>query len=682
MDIQARIDRLSRELLHHQYLYYVLAEPVISDAQYDQLFDELQGLEAAHPELAWENSPTRRVGSDLDNSFPEKAHTIPVLSLDKVYQEDALLEWMEKTCRAAGRELGFVVEEKIDGASIVLYYREGRLQHALTRGNGEVGNDVSANVRTIRQVPLAIEEGGELAVRGEIYLPRAEFAAFNAEFENKYANPRNLAAGSLRNLKSALVARVPLRLFCYEGFFAGDAPLSHLHALQRLQRAGFPLNRRLGFFCDDEARRRQAAEWFPAAVIGPRSEIPAFIAAGRENRAALPYEIDGLVVKVDELAVREELGVTAHHPRWAVAVKFDAPLAETELLDIQIQIGRNGRVSPVAVLKPVKLSGSSITRATLHNQDYIDLLELGIGDRVSISKRGDVIPAVEEVVEKDAEHPSIFRLPSECPFCRSLLVREGGHHFCRNEECPERRKRLLIHFAAKDQMDIDTLGEKTLSFLFDQGWVRDPADLYEFDFSRLLGQEGFKEKKVANIQGSIARSKSQPFARVLTALGLEGLGASAAQALLAGGFTDIERILEAAAREDEAAFAAIEGIGAVTAAQLIRHFRHPRHIELIGRLQGAGLCFQAEAAATPLTDERFRGQTWVITGTFAHFQPREKAAEEIRRRGGQVAAGISGKTTHLLLGAEPGSKLQKAQAMGVTLVDEAGFLALLDAPAS
>jgi DNA ligase (NAD+) len=675
MDPRKRMDFLARELLRHQHSYYVLNRPEISDGEYDRMMDELLLLEKRYPQFASPNSPSRRVGSDLDNSFPERKHSVPVLSLDKLYQPDEVKQWLLKTAAACGGGVGFAVEEKIDGASIVLYYERGELQYALTRGNGLSGNDVSDNVRTISQVPLRIDEPGTLAVRGEIFITRDDFARFNAGLPEKYANPRNLAAGSLRNLKSAQAARVPLKAFVYEGFFRREFSREHLEILHRLGELGFPVNPRLGFFSEDAGRRQRALRLFPEITVAPVEAVEEYLRGRAAARAQVPYDIDGLVVKVTETDVRQELGFTAHHPRWAMAYKFDSPQARSELLAVQVQVGRNGRVTPVAVLRPVLLSGSTVTRATLHNQDYIDMLELGVGDQVSISKRGDVIPAVEEVLEKSERHPSVYRLPERCPFCRSPLVREGAHHFCKNEECPERRRRALSYFCAKDQMDIDTLGEKTIAFLFEKGWLRRIPDIYRFDYRRLEGEEGYKEKKIARIRESVEKSKSQPFARVLAALGFEGVAAAVVAALIANGFDSVDKIIAAAAKGDWEAFAAIEGIGEATARLLVVHFSRPENLETIARLREAGLQFKAAAAAR--INDAFAGQVWVITGSFEKFSPRSLAAAEIAKRGGRVAESVSARTTHLLAGANAGSKLAKARELGIKIISEGDFLKLL-----
>jgi DNA ligase (NAD+) len=681
MDIKKRIEELSEELLRHQHLYYVKATPEISDLEYDKLFDELVELEKKYPQFASENSPTKRVGSDLDNTFPEKEHTIPVLSLDKEYTVEGLEKWMTKTITNAGRSIGFVVEEKIDGASIVLYYKNGKLEAALTRGNGVTGNDVIENIRTIEQIPLRIRETADIAVRGEIYIDISEFTRYNRTFDNKYANPRNLAAGSLRNIKSAVVARVPLKIFTYEGYFTPAVNSDHILILATLKENGFRINNNMGYFTDDNEKRSIIDEKLPEITTGGISELSAYVRRRLEERENLDYEIDGLVIKVNEIDVRDALGYTAHHPRWAVALKFDAPTGETRLTDIQVQIGRNGRVTPVGILEPVKIAGSTVSRATLHNQEYIEMLELGFGDFVSISKRGDIIPAVEKVLEKNPDNPTVFKFPQKCPFCESTLEKDGAHHFCKNRECPERRRRSIIYFAAKDQMDIDTLGWKTIVFLFDKGFIKDIPDLYTFDYNELLKEESFKEKKIANIKAGVENSRKQPFRKVLTALGFDGLGTSASADLIKNGFNSMDKIIETASRGNVEDFADIEGFGEITANLLIKHFTDSRNLALIEKLKKLGLNFQEEIPVEKETAELpFKDQVWVITGSFENFQPRSRAAEEIEKRGGKVASSVSSKTTHLLAGSAAGSKLKKARELNVAVIDEAQFLEMLNPP--
>ena len=671
------MESISRELLRHQYLYYVMAEPEISDLEYDRLFDELISLEKRYPEYASKNSPTKRIGSDLDNRFPEREHTIPVLSLDKEHNIDGLKKWVEKTIVNSKEDLSFVVEEKIDGASIVLYYKAGRLDSALTRGNGFVGNDVTDNIRTVRQIPLITDEVSDFAVRGEIYINKSAFENYNKEFDYKYSNPRNLAAGSLRNLKSSFVAKIPLNILIYEGHFRIPPANDHILILRKLRDLGFRINERTGFFSDKKEKISIVHEKFPKIIHGNINDLYEYVRDRIQGRERLSYEIDGLVVKVNEIKTWETLGFTAHHPRWALAFKFDSPTAQTVLIDIQIQVGRNGRVTPVAILKPIKIAGSTVARATLHNQEYIEMLELGIADLVSISKRGDIIPAVEEVLEKSTDNPTIFKFPENCPFCSTKLVKDGSHHFCKNRDCPERKKRSIAHFISKDQMDIDTLGWKTVTFLFDRGFISGIADIYTFDYDLLLNEEGFKEKKIENIKRSLERSKKKPFKKVLTALGFDGLGTAAAEELIKNGFDSVDKIIDTARKNDIEDFSSIEGFGEITAELLIKHFNDNRNLALIQKLQKVGLRFKEEIQEKSEISSVFKDQVWVITGSFEIFVPRSRAAEEIEKRGGKVSDSVSSKTTHLLKGSSPGSKLQKAKSLNVKVVDEDQFLEIL-----
>ena len=677
MDVKKRMEYLSKILLHHQHLYYVMTSPEISDLEYDRLFDELLSLEQQHPEMVHPNSPTRRIGSDLDNTFPEKAHILPILSLNKVYSTEDIEKWMNKINKDQTSSCSFVVEEKIDGASIVLYYKKGELESALTRGNGFVGNDVTENIRTIPQVPMILRDPIDLAVRGEVYIAKSDFAVYNRQFNNKYANPRNLAAGSMRNIKSSQVAQVPLRLILYEGYFLEEPPNGHIGILSKLNDYGFQISQNISFFSNDIGFSSYFSQHFSKNLCAPLNALSDYVSRKIKTRKDLDYEIDGLVIKINELEVREELGHTSHHPRWAMAFKFEAPSAMTTLLTIQIQVGRNGRVTPVAILKPVQIAGSMVSRATLHNQEYIIGLELGYGDIVSISKRGDIIPAVEEVIDKSPSNPSLFSFPQECPFCQTPLEKVGSHHFCQNRECPERNKRTLIHFAGKNQMDIDSLGEKTLSLLFDKGYVKNIADLYTFDYNLLLNEEGFKEKKINNIKVSIKKSLNQPFRKVLSALGIDGLGSVAVSDLVGNGYDSIEKIIRASQKNDPEIFSQIEGFGEKTSLQIISYFTDKENLGTIQRLKEAGLTLSEESIPDDSTSKIFKDQNWVITGSFESFIPRSEAADEIVKRGGKVVNSVSSKTTFVLSGSSPGSKLQKARDLGIPIIDETTFIRML-----
>jgi DNA ligase (NAD+) len=440
---------------------------------------------------------------------------------------------------------------------------------------------------------------------------------------------------------------------------------------------GFKCNPRTGLFAEpeDQAGLR---ERHPRWRIGGFEELEGYLAQSRRERIGLPYDIDGLVVKVNELPAREALGFTGHHPRWALAFKFEAPEAESAVERIEVQVGRTGRITPVARVRPVKLSGSTIANATLHNQDYVDLLELAIGDRVSISKRGDVIPAVERVIEKNELGHSTWKMPAACPSCRTSLVIQGAHHFCPNPDCPDQVRGRLRFFVARDQMDMEGVGPETLETLIRQGLVKDVQDLYTFDPGALLSLPGFGEKKVELIRAGIAASKGRPYRRVLVALGIPELGQKAVELLVDAGYRDIDSLLELADRGDPAPLLEIHGIGERTAETLLAELSRPEARRRIRDLRRAGLNFREEASASgPAKAGPFSGQTWCVTGSFQRFKPRELAMEEVKKRGGKVSASVTGKTTHLLSGENPGSKLDKARELGIRIVEEAEFLRLL-----
>ena len=677
---EARYTELVTLLHRHDHAYYVLAQPTVSDQEYDRLFDELLRLEREHPELLQPDSPTARVGSDLSRELPEVAHTVPVLSLDKAYTAAEVQAWMEKTSAAAGQPLSFTVEEKIDGSAIVLYYVAGRLTRAVTRGNGVVGNDVTANVRTIRTVPLRLPEPREVAVRGEIFLPLTEFARLNADSEVTYANPRNFAAGAVRRVKSRDVAAIPLRLLAYEGTFATDPPADHATAMDRLQALGFPVNRSNRLLVPaerQEAERGRHPAWTVAAV----EELPAVLQEAGVRRGSLDYEIDGVVIKVDALATRAALGVTGHHPRWARAFKFDAPQGETTVQAIGVQVGRTGRITPVARVAPVMIAGTTVANVTLHNQDYVDTLELAVGDRVAVSKRGDVIPAVERVLDKNEQGNTTWRLPDRCPTCDTELVLIGAHHFCPDQQCRDQVRGRIRFFAARGQMDIDHLGSETLDRLIDAGVLKDVDDIFTFDVDRLQEWEGFGERKVALLKEGIERSRGRPFRTVLPALGMPEIGPKATELLIDAGYHDIDRLLKVARAGDPEPLTAIDGIGERTATGIIAQLTDGANRRRIGELRLAGLRFAADPPAPrPAAADTgpFAGQSWCVTGSFARFRPRDLAAQAIEERGGRVTAGVTSRTSHLLAGRAAGSKLGKAQRLGVTVVSEEEFLRLLE----
>ena len=669
---EREISDLSELLRRYEIEYHIEGRPSVSDAEYDRLFDRLLFLESQFPSLILPNSPTARVGSDLNNDLPEARHTIPVLSLDKTYAASETLSWLLKTAKQAETSVSFVVEEKIDGVSIVLYYERGLLTRAVTRGNGSVGNDVTANVRTIRTVPLRLSRQVDIAVRGEIYIPLDSFQTLNKTMETPYANPRNLAAGSIRRIKSAEVSPIPLTMFAYEGFFAGAE--NHLQVLSDLSELGFRVNSNIGFFSDTG----ETAEADMAVLLsGNYSAIEEYIAGYDQIRKKLTYEIDGLVIKVNEISQRDILGYTGHHPRWEIAYKFESPEGKTKVNSIDVQVGRTGRITPVARVMPVQIGGSTVSNVTLHNQDYINILELGVGDTVAISKRGDVIPAVERVVEKNEEGNTTWRIPQSCPSCDTELVLRGAHHFCANRECPDQVKGRLFYFVGRSQMDIDNLGSETIEVLLREGLVKNIQDIYTCDYDLLEELTGFGEKKINLIKEGVKKSLSQPFHRVLPSLGLPELGPKVTELLLDAGYRDIESLYAMVDQEDSQVVTEIAGIGEKTAAIIFRELLDPEVRKTISALRQRGLNFRETEESQERLPRLFENQVWCVTGSFEHFKPRSLATDEVKKRGGQITSQISGQTTHLLAGIGAGSKLVRAGELGIPVVTESDFIDLI-----
>ena len=683
MDKAKRAAELRALLSEYQKSYYVEGRPQVSDLEYDRLFDELSRLEEEDPSLKTPDSLTQRVGSDLSADFPEVEHTIPVLSLDKAYSSEEIFSWISKTIKNTGENLSFVLEEKIDGFSVVLYYEKGLLVRAVTRGNGFVGNDVTANAKTIHTIPLKLTEPVDIAVRGEIYLPKADFEKINDTLEEPYANPRNLAAGTIRRNKSSETARVPLSIFVYEGFWSEPTGFTdHIQILSKLKALGFTVDPHLTYFCKTQEAAQAGLE---AAGLeggtGSFDDIPSVILDATAKRKSLPYEIDGLVVKVNELSTREQLGYTEHHPRWAIAYKFEAPQAETVLQAIDVQVGRTGRITPVARIKETKLSGSTIKNITLHNQDYINELELAVGDTVAISKRGDVIPAVEVVLEKNNFGNNTWQMPACCPVCGTSLVKRGAHHFCPNYDCSAQAKGRLSFFCDKGQMDLEGMGPKTTDFLYERFGVSDVEALYSFDYNLLCGEPGFgsESKKVETIKKSLLDSRKTPFKQVLVSLGISEFGKKAVELVLAAGYDSMDKLLELATTNDNAALSNIKGIGPITSSLIISGLNVPHIRKTIEALRKAGLKMSSagDAIDTSNLEQIFSGQSWCVTGSFKNFNPRGKAMDEVVKRGGTEVSSVSSKTTCLLAGEGAGSKLQKAKALGVRVVSEEEFLEMI-----
>ncbi len=660
----ARVAELRKELEFHNYRYYVLDDPVVSDQEYDGMFRELLELEAEHPELASPDSPTQRVGAEPQEKFRKIRHHAPMLSLANAFDEGELRAFHKRVATLLGvSEIDYVTELKIDGAAIALTYRDGRLLHGATRGNGIEGEDVTSNLKTIRSVPLRLVDGPipRLAeVRGEAYLPISAFNRMNEERaaagESPFANPRNAAAGALRQLDPKITAARPLAFFAYAvGYLEGDPFTTQKETLQRLEEWGFKVN--------SAYARHDSIE-----------DVIDFCRQWQGKRNSLDYEIDGVVVKVDRLDYQRELGMVSRDPRWAVAFKFPGQTAATKLLKIGINVGRTGALNPYAVLEPVQLSGVTIRNATLHNEDDIRRKDIRIGDVVLVKRAGDVIPQViGPVREKRAGDEKEFSYPRHCPSCGSPVSHIEGDAmaYCTNRECPAQRLERLNHFVSRSAMDIRGLGPQTLEKMVELGLVRDPADLYSLGDAELSRLPGFKEKSVENLKNSILASKSQPFSRVLFALGIRHVGESVAE-LLAREFRDIDALVAASLER----IAEVQGIGPEIAGSVRSYFDDPENRELVARLRAAGLQWVAPEEG-PAGEGRLAGLTFVITGTLPD-RSREEAAAWIESRGGKVTSSVSSRTDYLLAGEKPGSKLAKAEQLGVKVLTWEEFLDLAE----
>ncbi len=681
-----QIEALREELRHHEYLYYVLDAPEWTDAQYDARMNQLKQLEAAHPELLTPDSPTQRVGGKPREGFAKKAHSRPMLSLDNAYNEAELRAWADRVAAAlAGEAARFTCELKLDGLSLALQYEAGRrgeavLGSGLTRGDGAVGEDVTTNVRTIRTVPLHIS-AAKLAdaglpqafeVRGEVVLPQKAFEKMNAEREAAgqapAANPRNAAAGTLRTLEPNIVAGRRLELFAYFLLRDGESLLAEqAGALEALRRAGFLVN----------PHRR---------TVASVEEALAFIQEMEALRETLRYEIDGVVLKVDSVAQQRKLGFTGKAPRWAIAYKFAARGATTRLEDVHFQVGRTGKVTPVAALAPVSIGGITVTRATLHNPDEIARLGVRLGDWVAVERGGDVIPKITEVVE-DAEHPrgtEEIRFPTHCPVCASDLVQAEGEVDlrCINVRCPARVREELLHWAARGVMNIEGLGEAMVVQLLGQTpaeehleggqpvqarvpLVRSVADLYRLTHAQLVSLERVGAKTADALLAQIDRSKTAPLQRVLFGLGIRFVGERTAL-LLATHFGSIDALMGASAEQLEA----VNEVGPRVAQAIVEFFAEESNRTLVGELQGLGFTMPAPERRT---GGALEGKVAVLTGTFPTLS-REQAKERVEAAGGKVSGSVSKKTSFVVAGEEAGSKLEKARDLGVEIIDEAELL--------
>jgi DNA ligase (NAD+) len=662
---RARVEALRGEIEQHRYRYYVLSDPAVTDAEFDALLRELAELEARHPELDHADSPTRKVGAPVSPAFAAVAHRQRMLSLDNAFERAELEAWGERVVRGLdGATPRYACELKVDGVAISVTYDRGRFVQAVTRGDGRVGEDVTPNVRTIANVPayLATDDPPALLeIRGEVYYPVGDFEAMNAAREEagqpRFANPRNAASGALRQKDPAITATRPLRMVGHgRGVAEGLAVRAHSEFLRWAGAAGFPV----------------AAE---TSTVDGIDAVWAFVEHWREHRHDAAYEIDGVVVKVDDLGQQRRLGATSSAPRWAIAFKYPPEEQETTLRDIQVNVGRTGRVTPFAVLEPVLVAGSTISMATLHNEDQLRMKDVRPGDRVVVRKAGDVIPEVlgpvraKRPAEVHAAGPWAF--PTACPFCGTELQRLEGEAqtFCPNTDCPARIAGSVEHFASRGALDIEGLGEKTTRLLLDAGLVRTVADLYRLGRENVLALDGFGALSTDNLLAAIERSKSQPFERLLVGLNIRHVGPTVARTITRH-FGHLDALRAASAEE----IAAVGGVGPVIAESLRRWLDEPRNAELLDELVELGV--RTDTDDTRL-DATLDGWTIVLTGGLEGFT-RDEAKEAIVDRGGKVSSSVSKKTDLVVVGSDAGSKADKAAELGVPTADEAAFVRLLE----
>ena len=657
MDHLEELQALRRELEQANYEYYVQDAPAMSDYDYDHKLRRLEELEGEHPELITPDSPTQRVGGKALESFQQVIHQVPLESLQDVFDYDELRQFDQRV-RAAVPGAEYDVEPKVDGLSVALEYENGLFVRGATRGDGQVGEDVTENLRTVRSIPLRIPDApARLIVRGEVYMPKKVFHALNEERERRgealFANPRNAAAGSLRQLDPRVAASRRLDIAVFNVQWAeGETFRTHVETLKYLKQKGFKV--------------------IPHYSCRGVEEAIGQVAAIGEGREDFPFDIDGAVIKVNDLAQRELLGSTAKFPRWAAAYKYPPEVKPSRVLDIVIQVGRTGVLTPRAVLEPVRLAGTTVTSATLHNQDFIAEKDVRIGDTVLVRKAGEIIPEVLSVeMEKRPEGAEPYRFPQSCPVCGAPVEREedGAHIRCTGAECPAQLLRNLAHFASRDAMDIDGLGIAVVENLVSAGLVKTPGDLYFLDAGKVAELDRMGKRSAQKLLEAIERSKSQDLSRLLFAFGIRQVGQKAGK-VLAARFRTLEALQSATLEE----LTGVDDIGAVTAQSLLDWFASPQSQHLIARLREAGVNMEAEEQGG---DQRFAGMTFVLTGSLERFT-RDKASKMIEDRGGKAASSVSKKTSYVVAGAAAGSKLRKAQELGVPVLTEEEFLALMN----
>ena len=655
MEAEKRIAELTKILQEANYKYYVLDTPEMQDFEYDRLLRELEDLEAANPHLVSPDSPTQRVGGAAISAFEKYTHPVPLMSLQDVFSLEELGEFLEKTLETYPAA-EFSVEPKVDGLSVALEYQDGQFIRGATRGDGNVGEDVTENLKTIRSIPMTVDAPGRLIVRGEVYMPKKSFEKLNAaqEAEGKplFANPRNAAAGSLRQLDPKIAAKRGLDIYIFNIQMYDEKEFeTHAESLAWLKSLKFKV--------------------IPSKILKTAAKINDQVLNINETREKLPCDIDGAVIKVNDLAQRERMGATAKCPRWAVAYKYPPEIKDTVVEDIVIQVGRTGVLTPKAVVRPVRLAGTTVTNATLHNQDFITQRDIRVGDTVKIRKAGEIIPEILEVdFSKRPEGTEAYILPSHCPVCGAPTEREdgGAHLICTGAECPAQLSRNIAHFVSRDAMDIEGFGSAIVDGLIEKGLIKSPADIYYLtleDISSLWKSGSTAAKKLLK---AVEASKQQDVSRLIFALGIRQVGSKAGK-VLAGHFGSLDKLMEATIEE----LTEVSDVGAVTARNIAEWFAQPQSRHLIERLREAGVNFESKRV---ITDDRFAGKIFVLTGALSKFT-REEATEKIELFGGKASGSVSKKTSFVVVGENAGSKERKARELGIPILSEDDFLAMI-----
>lgn len=661
MDVKKKMDELIDLINYHSNKYYNEDTPEISDFEYDNLMKELMKIETEHPELKREDSPSTRVGGKPLDKFNQVTHKIPMLSLSNAYSAQDLKDFDKRVRESVNKDVEYVVEFKIDGLSVGLTYVDGVFKTGATRGNGVIGEDITQNLKTVKTIPLKIDDKEEIIVRGEVYISKENFEKINEQQEENglqlFANPRNLAAGTLRQLDSKLTAKRPLDIFIFNlEYMQNEKFKTHSQSLEYLSNLGFKVSPNF-------------------KICKTIEDVIEHIEYWTINRSDLSFEIDGMVIKVNDLEEREQMGYTAKSPRWAIAYKFPAEQKKTKLKDIIVEVGRTGTITPTAILEPVRLAGTVVARATLHNEDYINEKDIRIGDTVLVQKAGDIIPQVVEVIKEDRTGDEIkFNMPEKCPVCHEPTVRLEGEAAvkCINMSCPAQIRRGIIHFASRDAMNIDGLGESIISLLLDNKIIKDVADLYYIKKEDIVNLERLGEKSATNLINAIEKSKNNDLYRLINGLGIKYIGVKGAK-VLAKSFKSLDDIINSSIEE----LTNLEEFGEVMADSVVEFFKEDKNIVVINKLKEVGVNTLSSNSEDNGLANIFDKMKIVLTGTLPTLK-RNDAKELIEARGGKATSSVSKSTTFVLAGEEAGSKLTKANELGVTVIDEAKFLELLN----